>query len=258
MRNVIRPLAALFVCLALSSVSAQMPPHGGMMGPHGGMSGPPRGPNFTGGMGKLFGNNGSFSATMEVQAEGMPANQAPTGKIAVDMGKSCFEVNVPGNDPRMAAMGMDKMVMISRPDKQVTYTVFPGMNAYIETPMPNPAAAKPESDYKIEVTELGKETVDGHPCVKNKAVVTDDAGNKTESTLWNATDLKDFPVKIETAQGGQKSTMLFKNVKLEKPDAALFDPPADDKKYDNMMSLMMERMGGGMGGGMGGKPPHGE
>jgi hypothetical protein len=77
--------------------------------------------------------------------------------------------------------------------------------------------------------------------------VTDDQGNKTESLLWNATDLNNFPVKIETTQEDRKTTMLFKDVKLSKPAASQFEPPADHKKYDSMMSLMMEKMGGGMG-----------
>jgi hypothetical protein len=38
--------------------------------------------------------------------------------------------------------------------------------------------------------------------------------------------------------------LLFNDVKLEKPDAALFDPPADFTKYDSMMSLMMSRVRG--------------
>ena len=45
--------------------------------------------------------------------------------------------------------------------------------------------------------------------------------------------------------------MLFKDVKLDRPDAAQFDPPAGFKKYDNTMALMqqemMKRMGGGSG-----------
>jgi hypothetical protein len=35
--------------------------------------------------------------------------------------------------------------------------------------------------------------------------------------------------------------MLFKDVKLEKPDAAQFDLPADYKEFKDMMSLMMSR-----------------
>jgi hypothetical protein len=83
--------------------------------------------------------------------------------------------------------------------------------------------------------------------------VTDNQGKKYESLVWNATDMKNFPVKIETTDQGHTTTMLFKDVKFSKPDAALFQPPADFKKYDDQMSLMMEGMKG-MKHGMGATP----
>jgi hypothetical protein len=106
----------------------------------------------------------------------------------------------------------------------------------------------------METTELAKETVDGHACVKNKVVVTDEKGEKHESTTWNATDLKDFPIKIETTEQGTPMTMSFKNVKLAKPQASQFEPPAGFKKYDNFMTMMQEEMSKRMGGGAG-MPP---
>jgi len=143
--------------------------------------------------------------------------------------------------------------MISRPDKKTSYLVYPGLKAYAEMPLKDADSAEALSKYKVETTELGKETVDGHACVKNKVVVTDDQDKKHESTVWNATDLKKFPVKIETAQDGTKVTMLFKNVKLTKPEAKQFDAPAGLKRYENMMALMQEEMMKRMGGG--GLPP---
>ena len=241
MKNYLTAIATAFACLSL------FPAYGQYGGRPGGMGGPPPGPQFSGASAKLFGDNSAFSATMEVQGESGAGSHSMTGAIAVDQGKSRFEMNMAAMDPHMKSMGMDQMIMVTRPDRKVSYMMFPSQQAYVENPIPDTTAAKPESAYKIQITELGKETVDGHPCVKNKAVVTDDQGNTTESTLWNATDLKNFPVKIETTQGGRKSTMLFRDVKLGKPDASLFEPPAGHKKYDSMMSLMMEKMGGGMG-----------
>src|ERR1041385_6673909 len=149
------------------------------------------GPKFTGSMAKLFGDNSSFTANVENQIDSASA-QAMTmpGKLAFDSGKSRFEMNLAdakggqmqGAAEHMKAMGMDRMVMISRPDKKLTYQVYPGMTAYVESPLEDPDATKPESAFKIETTELGKETLDGHPCVKNKVVVTDDEGKKHEST----------------------------------------------------------------------------
>jgi hypothetical protein len=106
----------------------------------------------------------------------------------------------------------------------------------------------------MESTELGKESVDGHACVKNKVTVTDKAGKAHESTVWNATDLKNFPVKITTSEAGAATTMLFKAVKLEKPDPAQFEPPAGFKKYDSLMALMQQEMMSRMGGARG-MPP---
>jgi len=217
------------------------------------------GPRFSGSMAKLFGDNQAFSADMEAQvAAGGDQTMTMPGKLAFDGGKSRFDMDMgaakggqmsPRAAEQMKAMGMDKLTTISRPDKKVVYLIYTGLSAYAETPLQDPEATKPSSAFKMDKTELGKETVDSHPCVKNKVVVTDDQGNKHESTVWNATDLKDFPVKIETSeQGGHTMTTLFTNIKLAKPDAAVFDPPSDYKKYDSPQALMqqemMKRMGG--------------
>jgi hypothetical protein len=147
----------------------------------------------------------------------------------------------------MKAMGMDKTITITRPDTKTVYLIYPGLTAYVANPLQDTDASKPDS-FKVESTELGKETVDGHSCIKNKVVVTDDKGTTHESTVWNATDMKKFPVKIVTTDHGTTATLLFKDVKTDKPDAALFDPPTDYKKYDSTQALMMEQMKKRMGG----------
>jgi hypothetical protein len=249
----ITALATTLACLSLFTAHAQMGGGGGGMGG-------PRGPQFGGSMAKLFGDNSAFSATLEVQVQAKDQPMTMPGKIAFADGKTRFEMNMtetkggqmrPQDAAQMKAMGMGQIVSISIPGKKLNYKIFPDMQAYVESPIQNPDVTKPESDFKVETTELGKETVDGHPCVKNKAVVTDKEGQKHESIIWNATDLNKFPIKIESTEQGQKTIMLFKDVKLAKPAASLFEPPSDFKKYDSDMGLMqqemMKRMGGGMG-----------
>lgn len=221
----------------------------------------PSGPSFDGATAKLLGEHSTFSATLEFQTtESSGGTVTMPGKIAFDAGKSRFEMNLsetkgskmpPNAAANMKAMGMDTMYCISRPDKKLTYTVYPGLRSYVEaTPKTAPTEAG-KDDYKVVITELGKETVDGHDCVKNKVVVTDKAGNSQESTIWNATDLKKFPVKIMTTAQGNSTTMLFKNVSLDKPDASSFEAPDDFIKYQNMQTMMqtemMKKMGSGMG-----------
>jgi hypothetical protein len=216
------------------------------------------GPGYNRAMAKLFGENSTFSADVEIQSgtSGQTQMTIP-GKMVVDATKSRFEMKLadakgsqmsPDTASQMKAMGMDRTITISRPDLKLVYMIYPGLTSYVASPSQDPDAAKPDSAFKVDTTELGKETVDGHPCIKNKMVVTDDQGKTTESTVWNATDMKKFPVKIVTSDRGNTATILFKNVKTSKPDAAPFDPPSDYKKYDNTQALMMEQMQKRMGG----------
>jgi hypothetical protein len=250
MKKHLNVLTAGVLSLTLLGAHAQYGPRGGMGG---GMGGAPSGPRLGGAMAKLFGDNSAFSATMEMHMSGGSDGGEVTmqGKIAFLDGKSRFEMDMsqmknskmtPQNAARMKQMGMDKIITISRGDKGTSYMVYPGLQAYVENTSQDSGDAKPASDFKIEVTEVGRESVDGRDCVKNKTVVTESNGKTHESIVWNASDLKKFPVKIVTGEEGKEMTMLFKNVQLGAPDAAQFDPPADFKKYDSMMSMMQQEM----------------
>ena len=247
--NTLLLTSALTFALALSNAQP---------GPRGGMGDPPPCPKFGAAMAKLFGENNAFSANLEFQmTEKSGGTTTMPGKLAYAEGKSRFEVDMtkvksaqmpPGAGEQLKEMGMDKMLAISRPDKKISYMVYPSMNAHVETPLKDADSDKTESDSKVEVTELGREKIDGHDCLKNKVVVTDKDGTTHESTVWNASDLKKFPVKIESIEDGNNVVKLFKDVKLANPDSALVDPPTGSTKYDNMMTLMqtemMKRLGG--------------
>ena len=259
MKKYIQLLPAAVLSLILIPANAQPGMRGGSMG------GSPSGPRLGGDMAKIFGENSAFSASLEMHTSGGAGAGEITmpGKLAYLEGKSRFEMDMaemkggpmtPQAAAQMKQMGMDKMVVISRPDKHISCMIYPGLQAYVENPIQDPDAATPASDYKSEATEMGKESVDGHACVKNKVIVTDKAGKTHQSTVWNATDLKNFPVKVETTEGGQTVTMLFKDVKLDHPEAAQFEAPAGFKKYDNMMAMMQEQMMQRMGGARG-MPP---
>lgn len=249
MKKIIPLFASALLCASLLPASAQPGPAAGTA----------NGPQLGGALSKLFGDNQAFSANLEFQTtdNSGKAIMLP-GKMCFDRGNSRFECNLadmqggkmsPEAAEHMKAMGLDQTVTISRQDKKVAYIVYPGMQSYVEKELPANAATNSAGDYKTVVTEIGKDTVDGHPCVKNKVVVTDKENVQHEFNVWNATDLKNFPVKIQTTESGSKVTMLFKNVSLAKPDAKLFDVPADYTKYDSvpamMQQQMMKRMGGG-------------
>ena len=108
------------------------------------------------------------------------------------------------------------MVSISQSDKKIVYVIYPDAQSYTEmTPATSDAGAT-NVDSKIEIIGLGKETVDGHSCVKNKAIVTDQQGAKHEFTVWNAPDLKNFPVKMEMNEQGGTTTVSYTHLDVYK------------------------------------------
>ncbi|MGA2750262.1 MAG: hypothetical protein ABSG59_15920 [Verrucomicrobiota bacterium] len=240
-------LAAVTLGFALATVHAQPSPGG-----PGGQARP--GPQFSGYVSKLFADNPAYTANLEFHSYGATTGNAVAaqGKLAYLNGKTRFEMdmsdardaNLPQQDASsLKQMGMDTMIAISCPDRKVNYFVYPGMRAYVRRPVPASEAAATAGGYNLEVTAVGDENVLGHNCVKNKVVATGLDGIPHESTVWNATDMNKFPIKIETVQNGATVIMLFKDLKLDAPTAAQFDPPANYKQYDNFMSLMHSNAG---------------
>jgi hypothetical protein len=212
--------ALLAVGLAVSPVLAQPPGMGGGT------------PGVSPALLKMFGNNKTFTAKVATTIDGGRQTISMDMNIALLEGKMRAEMDyseakgIPAAGlARMKQMGMEKVVNIERPDTKMSLVVFPAMQAFSETPY-DPARAKAATaDVKIEKTVVGSETLDGHPCKRNKLVITGENGEKHEAMTWNAQDLKDFPVQIEMNENSQTIKMHFTNIKLDKPDAKLFEAP---------------------------------
>lgn len=215
----------------------------------------PQLPGLDAAMSKLFGNNNAFTATASArlldekgaETMSMPMTYALLdGKIRseIDMTQVKSKEMPAEAGAALKQIGIDKMVSIVRPDKQTQFVVYPGLRGYAEAPVSKgQASAGGDQDYKIETTKLGNETIDGHPCVKNKVTISGKGTDKQEAIVWNATDLKDFPIKIQTQQtGGGLLVMTYANIKLERPDAKLFEPPAGFEKHDSVEKLLQSAM----------------
>jgi hypothetical protein len=232
-------IAAFILCAALTSAPAQP-----------GFTGAPHVPDFSGATGKLFDDYSSFSATLSIRISGAIPTTI-SGRFTASDCKTRFEADMTsftgsGIDPQktasMLAMGMGTLISISRPDRNVKYLTYPGLNAYVEKPLSDSSSNALASRFKSETTKLGAETIDGRACIKNKVVVTVDKKDQYEFTVWNATDLKNFPVKIEQNENGTVTVMTFKDIKFDKVPADKFEVPAGATKYDNMMTMMQQEM----------------
>lgn len=204
---------------------------------------------------RVFGDHKAFQAKADVKVT--DANQkevmnAPM-EVALSEGKARFAFDLtqmkgdampPAALEMMKSSGMTQIVSVSRPDLKEVFIVYPVKKAMLRMPMSEKNAKMAVSEPKITKTVLGKETIDGHACVKNQVKMTDADGGVTEATTWNATDLKDFPVQIKATEKGMTSLLRFKDIRLAKPDAALFDVPSGFKEYKNMMEMMQSMMQG--------------
>jgi hypothetical protein len=187
---------------------------------------------------KMFGSVAAFTAKAEAQV--FDQAQKETVRMPMDFavldGKARLEINLAlmqGKDlpastiTALKERGMDRVISVFRPDRKATFVMYPGIQSYMTVPMPKDEADVSEASLKLEKTALGKETIDGHACVKNKAVVKNGQTLVFEAVTWNASDLKDFPVLIDIRSTQSTVRMHFTQVRFTRPDAKQFDTPAN-------------------------------
>jgi len=82
--------------------------------------------------------------------------------------------------------------------------------------------------------------VNGHPCHQTRAKVTRADGSIASYRIWQADDLRHFPVRIQSDSGGKPMTLNFSEIRLESPGEQLFNPPDGFVKYNSPVALMNE------------------
>ncbi len=199
---------------------------------------------------KLFGDFKAFSAKADVrvldkdQQETMssPMNFALLDqkiRVEIDLSKMKSRQMPAGAAQQLKQMGMEQITSIIRPDKKQMYIIYPATQSCLTMAMPKEETDAIDNPPKIEKSEVGNEMIDGHPCVKTKVTMTDAKGQKRDALTWNATDLKNFPVQIQTTDDSNTLVMRFSQVQFTVPEAAQFDPPNGYTKYSDMQEMMM-------------------
>jgi hypothetical protein len=211
---------------------------------------------LSGALTKLFGNNTAFSAKGEMQVTDHANHEVAFWpmdfsllnkmiRIEIDLTRTRNKDMPSGTAATLKQIGMSQVVSIIRPDKGLTYVIYPDQRVLLSLPLSKEDSEGSEKAPQIVKTPIGKETIDGHPCVKNKVVITDAGGQKAEATTWDATDLNDLPVQIETQERDNTSVVRFKQIQFAKPEASLFDPPSGYTQYrdpDELKIGVMKKM----------------
>jgi len=186
----------------------------------------------------LFGDVAAFSARLDTQVLDKSGNEwlrMPMDFAVLDK-KVRMDINLEQSTSRdmpastitsLKQSGMDRMVSIFRPDKKATFVLYPVTRRYLTLPLAKGETEAMEKGLMLEKTVLGKETIDGHACVKNQVVVKNKQGPVLQATTWNAADLKDLPIQIQTKEKDTTVIMRFRQVQFAKPDLKQFEVPAD-------------------------------
>lgn len=169
----------------------------------------------------------NFSATMVTTLPGQ--NMEVSARWYKSGDKMRMEM---GNMPKGGA-AMAGSYMLTSMKEQTSYMVMGGMCMKISmagaggrlgpAANPNPFTAKGSITRK----ELGSETVDGHPAKITEMTITSDDGKKMVMKAWLASDLKDFPLRVEIESPKGPMRMNFKDVSLSAPDSRLFESPTN-------------------------------
>ena len=202
-------------------------------------------------IGRLFGDNPSFTAKANVQVLDdarleiyhLPmtfAMQDRSLRSEADLAQMTSREVGPEVVAQYKKLGIERVVSITRPDKKAVYLIFPSSRAYVNSPMTKDEIEASAKNLQLQKTPLGQEKIDSHPCTKNRATVKGPGGTVLEALTWNASDLKDFPVQIETAEGGRIVVLKFSDIQFGKPDAALFEVPPGYKQYKDPQTLIQE------------------
>ena len=141
----------------------------------------------------------------------------------------------------MKIMHVEKIDIITRIDTKQLYLIFPGIQAYTTFPISDAVLNQinyQANDLTIQKTQLGQDIVGEHPCVKINAVVSEPNHPTENADLWCATDLQQFPIKIEAHANGGITKFDFQNVKIGKPDYSLFEVPTNYMAFTNSADII--------------------
>ncbi|MBF0119086.1 MAG: DUF4412 domain-containing protein [Desulfobacterales bacterium] len=164
-----------------------------------------------------------------------------------------------GDKTRTENPMMKGMVIIHLGESGKTYVLSSSSKTFTEMPKQEEQPTIYDPRAVIEKKEIGKETIDGHPCIKYDTTfyMKDKPNEKYKAIMWEAQDLSGLPIQNEVTMpkdspmGGKggKVVMKLKDIKMGAAKASMFEIPANYKKVNSIM----EMMGMGMGGGMHGK-----
>ncbi len=181
-----------------------------------------------------------------------PTLAAPPDNFTAIMVTEGFETPMAkmGNKTRVENVGMKGIVTITNGDTKKSIMLNMNKKLYYEESIKQQdnMMSYYEPDMVVDKKKIGTEKIDGHPCNKFDVVYyrKSNPKDKHKAIIWEAIDLKDFPIKMEFAGPQGKTTIMYKDIKLGAAKASMFEVPKGYKKVNSTQEVMGIGMGMGM------------
>jgi hypothetical protein len=200
-------------------------------------------------MSELFSDSRAFSAVAILQLPGDQPNQGvPLGFATLDGNMRWYlnldQARTSRLDPETTAglreAKLSQVVLILRP-KTNALAALPGLKQWFEFALPKAPEIQDKAEEKVgflQKTEVGREIVDGHPCVKYRLDLPKERGAGEAAFVWQATDLKNLPIQFRTTLKGDTYGLLFRQIKDAPPEARYFEAPAEYAKISGPAALL--------------------
>lgn len=206
---------------------------------------------------EFFTDSRDYSAQAHLILPGRERSDSIPIGLAVSEGRMRWQLNLdrvrsaylsPERIAMMKAMQMDSVIVWLKPDEDLTLAL-PRLKAWAKSPVPKPQGIQDEALDKVggmKKTAVGKETIDGHPCVKYMLTIPEENNPDQVALTWEATDLENLPIKVLVKTDRQVHGFQLRNVRLGKVDDRFFQPPADYSKRESVGALLQEGLLRGM------------
>ena len=199
----------------------------------------------------LFGPHTAFTALAKV--ENAPLDAPATLQLALcrlgdrvwlnmDLRQIPQATGTPIPTGLLSKLGADRAIAVGRLDKSSPWQIrFPKLQAFYEETLTssNPRFRLLARGARIERTVVGKEDLDGHPCVKHKLVASLKNEREPLGFVWEASDMNRFPIRLDLMLEGQMTTIRLQDVKFGRANASYFDLPAGYQRYKDLQQILL-------------------
>lgn len=191
---------------------------------------------LTGPMGAILGQAGDFIGEITVEFQGGSGRAVPMNGLL--LGRAGHLLYAP--DPGTAGVPRGRWGRLSYywdVSKASGYGISEALQGY--GPCASSLRFAPRAGPNREQNQATR-TWYGRRSVAWEEVVVSSEGTPHTFRVWRASDIKGFPVRIETVGGDRPLALGFKRVRIEVPADAAFRPPDGFTRFESLDMMLSE------------------